>query len=324
MRHLVTRSPVLALTPLLAGCGFGLQMLSLDTGSGDGGLLEYVNDSGTTGEDGGGDDGGGGGDGGGGTGDGGGGTGDGGGGSGDGGGGTGDGGGGSSAPSLSGVVASEGTGRIEVSFQASDADGDLEGGVLRLTVDGSTMNLDIPGDISDWRGSGTSTHYVDLDPCEAGSRKTFELQLFDASGLSSATQSTALTLSGTAINLTERGDAGTTDTENLGELAPGTVLCGNMDAASNNGTSYTGDLDFVKFSPTASGNRTFVLTWDAASGDYNMSLFNEAVTTWLADASTAGTTQPERFTYNGVAAQTYVLRIAGASGGTGDYIVTIE
>ncbi|MCK6507850.1 hypothetical protein L6R53_31535, partial [Myxococcota bacterium] len=263
--------------------------------------------SGDAGADGGGGDGGGG---------------DGGGGAGDGGGGDG-GGGGSSAPELSYLAVTEGTGRIEVAFQVEDLDGDVEGGALDITVGGSTTTYEIPRDISDWRASGTSTQYLELDDCARGSAQSYQVQVWDAAGHGSARLSDSLSLSGTGFLLSEVGDE-ITDVSNIGALPRDSYLCGNIHRTGNDGVnSYTGDIDIVQFRPAAGGTTSFALTWDAANGDYDIHLYS---TSWtpLAAAAEFGTTQPERFSYTVGSGTSYYLVIAAWSGAAGDYVVTVQ
>lgn len=306
---------LLLVASLLPGCGLGMVPLggSADSGGGDGdgGGQAWDGGLGTDGGlagDGGGDggaDGGGGGAGDGGA---------------DGGGG---GGGGSSAPELSSVSVTEGSTRIEVAFQVTDDDDDVEGGSLDVTVGTTTTTYEIPRDISDWRPTGTSTQWLDIDDCERGSTQTYQVQVWDAAGNGSARLSDTLALSGTGIPVAEVGDE-ITDISNVGSIGRESYLCGNIHRTGNDGVnSYTGDIDIVQFRPASGGNLSFALSWDAANGDYDVHLYS---TSWtpLASAAGTGTTQPERFSYSVVSGTTYNLVIAAWSGSAGDYMLTVQ
>ncbi|MCB9777176.1 MAG: hypothetical protein H6742_01265 [Alphaproteobacteria bacterium] len=231
--------------------------------------------------------------------------------------------GGAQAPTVGSLNVSEGPGRIEVSFQASDPQDDLDGGRLLLAVDGATQSYNIPGQISDWRPSGASTQYLDLDDCSRGRRMEFSVQLEDALGHKSSAKTDSLTLSGASKALAELGDDETA-VENLGTLSRDTFLCGDIYRASNDGSSsYTGDLDLMSFRIDTPGTYSFALTWGAGSGDYDMHLYD---TSWnrLAEAVEFGTSQPEQFSYSLVSGTAYVLVVAGWDGGSGAYTVTIR
>lgn len=301
------RAALLSLPALLSvGCGLGMVPIggTGDSGGADGGLADggladggLAGDGGVSGDagaDGGADGGGGGG-----------------------------GGGGDSAPELSAVSVTEGSGRIEVAFQVQDDDGDVEGGELDITVGTTTTTYEIPRDISDWRPSGTSTQYLDIDDCSRGSSQSYQVQVWDAAGNGSARLSDTLSLSGTGVRLTEVGDE-ISDISNIGSLARGTYLCGNIHRTGNDGVnSYTGDIDIVQFRPATGGSLSFALNWDAANGDYDVHLYS---TSWtpLASAAGTGTSQPERFSYSVVSGTAYNLVIAAWSGSAGDYVLTVQ
>ncbi len=315
----------------LGACGYGLELWGVDTG-GDG-FPTTLDDTGLSGGDGGslvdgGADGGGGDAGGGdaGGGDAGGGDGgfggDGGGTGGDGGGGSGDGGsgGGSSPPSLTSVSAAEVGSRIEVSFELTDTDGDIEGGYLWMSVNGTASTYNIPAQISDWRPSGTSRQYVTFDDCDRGSRFDFQLQAFDAAGHSSATRSDSVVLSGSAITISELGDDGTYQT--VSSLTRGSVLCGDMHSTGLTGSTYTGDLDFVRFKPSTSGSYHFTLDWDTTGAEYELALFDSA---WnVVNYDESGGPPTREFDQALSSSSWYIVRIAGSSGPGGPYTLTMD
>ena len=90
------------------------------------------------------------------------------------------------------------------------------------------------------------------------------------------------------------------------------------------GGRFSADRDLFRFTPAATGSYSFVLTWSATTADYDIALMNSAFTQFVAYSETSGTVQPERFTVTLAAGTTYGIRVAGASGPAGDYLLQID
>jgi hypothetical protein len=114
------------------------------------------------------------------------------------------------------------------------------------------------------------------------------------------------------VELVENGDEEADVTE-LGSVAAPFLICGDLYASSNDGTSYTGDMDRVGFSVKEEGTWTFVLTWAEVSHDLDVHLMTgDGVP--LDAAFTVGVEQPEQFEYALEAGGSYVLIVVGWSG----------
>ena len=210
---------------------------------------------------------------------------------------------------------------IEGSFVGDDLDGDLSGGVALLELDGVSYSLTIPGDLDSFSAGGTSRFSVSSAGMLPGSTIGASLVLQDASGLRSAERSDTLALAGFNHALSEPDDD-ITQAFDIGRVdAPG-YLSGAMSRASNDGASYTGDLDFIAFRVNRSATVSFSLSWDEATADYDLRLGTRD--RWLETAIYDGTRQPELITYDLVSGTTYYLAIAGWSGPGGGYEVMIE
>ncbi len=225
-------------------------------------------------------------------------------------------------PSLSSFTLSshETAGRVTVKFTVSDQNADLDGGYVKLTLNGSTTTYDIPGDIDTWVGNGTST--LNLSGYSPGQTVGGTMKVYDSAGNGSVTLSDQITLSGYSTTLSESGnDLGSAS--NLGTISIPAELNGNLSSAGNSNGAYSGDMDWIKFKPQSTGTWTFSLTWTSNSSDYDMHLLNTGMTT-LANAVTNGSSQPENFQYGVTSGTTYYLVVAGWSGNGGSYTVEIQ
>lgn len=224
-----------------------------------------------------------------------------------------------SAPVITSLVATDLTDVVEVAFSFTDADGDVEGGILSLTVDGNVHDLVVPDDLDVYNPKGASRVLFERGDCDAGTTFAVDAVLSDVAGLSSKPANDSVLLGGWAAELSEAGELSSTSTD-IGSGSPPMQLCGTIHTASNDGKSYTGDMDWATFTPTTSGTWTFDLTWDNALGDYDLHLYNQAQQR-IASAIIDGTTQPEQISFSLIAGQTYHLQIAAWSGGIGGWSV---
>ena len=226
------------------------------------------------------------------------------------------------APTLSSVSASEVGSRIEVDFVVDDADGDLTGGVVFMTVDGSTTPLDIPSDLDSFNPGGTSTTSFPFEPCDVSSSMTIDVQVEDAGGNASTERGDTVSITTAGTTVAEIGD----DTESytvLGGVTPPSVICGDIYRAANAGGYYDGDIDVLQLRAGTGGTWSFTLDWSASGSDYDIYLYSS---TWslLAGSADEGTSSPEAFTSNLSSSSTYYLVIGGWSGSGGDWQLTMD
>ena len=220
-------------------------------------------------------------------------------------------------------VSSTGT-DVVVLFSASDADGDLSGGKIDLTVNGTGSSYRIPGDLDSWNGtSGTVKIPVPgSGSCDA-TVYSVSGTLQDASGLRSTSRSGQTTVSGSGgVPIDEIGDDGSA--QDLGTLNPPVTLCGDIWGASNDGTAYTSDFDVVMFTVGAQGTWNFSLTWSSTGDDYDMHLWDVNDTSApVVYSETDGPTQPEAFAWPVLTGEQYYLDVGAWSGSGGSYAITI-
>jgi len=227
------------------------------------------------------------------------------------------------APQLGGLSIADNSGLLSVSFSASDADGDLNGGQAVLTVDGETFRFNIPGDLDAFQDGGTSRLSADFGMCGLGYEVSVSLQVTDSRG----NPSTTVTDSHEPINSGFRMDSSSSD--DLGDgmgldvgAISSTIVCGNLYQVVE--SSYSGDTDYVIFSASASRNYTFRLAWDEGGADYDMWIYDLAwgleedsdISSTLGGPATVTT-----YLYSGTE---YYVQIAGWSGNAGDWTLQIQ
>jgi len=230
---------------------------------------------------------------------------------------------GATAPELSSFNLAErqGTGEILVVFEAFDLDDDLAGGEALLTLAGESYSFALPADLDEWEAAGTSRCHVEAEGLQPGQTVNGVLALQDAAGHRSDTLSDSLVLAGSVYPTAERGDTEAT-AQDIGVLELPAVIEGDIYRASNDGSAYTADLDWVSFRVGSSVDATFSLSWDASGADYDLHLMRDGST--VAKSVQDGTAQPETFSRTLSAGATYTLVVAGWSGGAGDWVVTVE
>lgn len=228
-----------------------------------------------------------------------------------------------SPPELSAFTLAErqAAGTIQVAFDAFDLDGDLVGGEVHLTLGGRGYALDIPGDLDTWDAAGTSRFQIDASDLSPGETVNGELFLVDAAGHESASLRDSLVLSGSAVTATEGGDTAAS-AQDLGVLALPTVVEGDIYRASNDGSAYTGDLDWFELRVTSATSATFVLTWAAAGADYDLHLLRDGAS--AGESIQDGTAQPESFTRTLQPGSTYAVVVAGWAGPGGAWTLEIQ
>ena len=239
-------------------------------------------------------------------------------------GGSGGGGGGStssSPPEITSVTISDRDGTLSVEFTQTDADGDMTGGSVTLVVDGTTYTFAIPGDLDRWQAAGSSKVSLDYGLCVLPPEVEVTLRLTDSAGNRSTVEKTtyAVTASGILLDTSVSDDAGPDYAYDVGSIAKGTVMCGNLYSIR---TNWTGDNDYIFFKPTSSGSHTLRLAW-SMTADLDI---------WLATASGSVLTQsyvtsstgPEIMTYTLTGGTEYLVRVVGWDGTAGDWTLTLQ
>jgi hypothetical protein len=144
--------------------------------------------------------------------------------------------------------------------------------------------------------------------------------VLDASGHMSSNNTANFTTSGYGVTLSETGDT-VASTTNIGTVpARPFFICGDIYATAIN---YMADVDYVNFSPPASGAFDFSLTWTAPNGDYDLYLLNGGGSATLASSFEIENVQPELFSYTLSSASQYQLAVGGWSGGTGPWVIEV-
>lgn len=226
-------------------------------------------------------------------------------------------------PEISGLSVTERTADqvLRVTFEGHDPDGDLDGGQARLTVDGVTTTYRIPNELDLWVPQGESRVDVSAAGMDPGQTVGVSLVLVDAGGHASAPATTTVGLAGCTENLPENGDDVANVTA-LGRLDLPARVFGNVYRTGNNGSTYTGDVDWFSFTAASSDRVTLSLAWTAAAGDYDIFVYEG--TRPVGVSAEEGTVQPEVVTLSTTSGTTYSVAVGGWSGPTGDYTVDIR
>jgi hypothetical protein len=228
----------------------------------------------------------------------------------------------SSAPTLSDLSTTSSGPDVVVSFVADDADDDIEGGELLLDADGTMLSYMIPDDLESWTQGSTSTAGISvtgMGDCDSSSF-SITAQVEDRAGNASSSLSTTASVSGDGVQTTEVADDWTE--ENIGTVAKGDTLCGNIWTTGNNGSDWTGDVDVMYFQASGSGSWKFTLSW-SGTADYDLALFDGAGNLVASDARESNTS-PESVQTNITNGSYYYLFVGAWSGATGDWEIATQ
>ena len=226
-----------------------------------------------------------------------------------------------SAPSLDALGVTEAGDVLVVSVTASDLDGDLDGGVITLDVDGVVTAYAISSGVTTWDGA-TATVELPFSACEHGDTWAISATVADVSGLSSATSTTAATISGTSYRFAESGDT-PSDALNLGTVTAGTYICGDIDRAVGHKFYIGSDLDYVSFQVDTSGTWTMRVTWDDATADEDLYVYDTSgAEMGFAEDHTAA--QPESLTMSLTSGTDYYAWVGGWALPATNYVLEIE
>ena len=248
-----------------------------------------------------------------------------------------------SAPVLQNISAADLGAQVSVSFTATDADNDLNGGTFELTVNGGTTAYDIPGSLATWDGSsGTGTIRFATPSTGggsgcSGSSATLSIRglVEDNAGERSGQKSTTLNIGGNGgggIPTTEVGNG----LDNVFDGGTNPVPCtfaGTIDQTGA-GNGYA-DLDIIAFAVTSPGTG-LDLTWNSSGSDFDLYLFDSSgflllglfegdmnFAPPLASGINEGMT-PEHLSVALSPGEIYYAMVGGWDGPAGSYSLTIR
>lgn len=230
------------------------------------------------------------------------------------------------APELASFDLSASGGRVEISFRAQDPNDDLEGGRVRVEVNGSPIDFEIPYDLDSWTPNGRGTiALTDVDGAAGcgGDNIDISARIYDDAGNRSAWASESITVPGGAA-IPEYGDD-EYSAYALGTINSGDVVCGDLYGTGNDPYyGYVADQDWVSISVPQSGYYDLSLTWQQTSADYDFYVLDSYFYDEVGGSYQEGPVQPETASIYLYAYDTYYLVVAGWDGPSGAYQLTIR
>jgi len=222
-------------------------------------------------------------------------------------------------PTIDDFIVVETNDKVRFEFDVSDIDNDMLGGEITIVAGQQTVVYDYPTDVrEDSSGEFVLWETSDFIP---ENQVNCRVIATDSTGLSSAPSTYTFTLSTWSVTSNEVGDD-PSQVDGLGLIQiPGEIL-GNAHSTGNNGSSYTGDFDVMKFTSPKSGPASFSLTWSASGADYDV-MIADMTGAILAYSSTPGTGY-ENFNYTLSSQTDYLLAVGAWSGPGGNWTIRIE
>ena len=222
-------------------------------------------------------------------------------------------------PTIDDFIVVETNDKVRFEFDVSDIDNDMLGGEITIVAGQQTVVYDYPTDVrEDSSGEFVLWETSDFIP---ENQVNCRVIATDSTGLSSAPSTYSFTLSTWSVTSNEVGDD-PSQVDGLGLIQiPGEIL-GNAHSTGNNGSSYTGDFDVMKFTSPKSGPASFSLTWSASGADYDV-MIADMTGAILAYSSTPGTGY-ENFNYTLSSQTDYLLAVGAWSGPGGNWTIRIE
>ncbi|MEL6344012.1 MAG: hypothetical protein AAFV53_12910 [Myxococcota bacterium] len=221
-------------------------------------------------------------------------------------------------PVLESMTVSDNAGILTIEFVADDLDGDLDGGVVQMTIDGVAYRLNIPGDLDVWAPGGTSSVGLDFGMCVLPTQFDVSMSVEDTTALRSDSLTTSHNpvRSGLVVDSTSY-DAGMSTIYDIGALTGPVTVCGYLGSSDE----YT-EQDFVGFTVSTGGSRDFSLTWDTGD-DIDLYLLDYETNTELTQSFNDNAT-PEFFSYALTSGREYYLSIAGWEADGSNWMLTID
>jgi hypothetical protein len=222
-------------------------------------------------------------------------------------------------PIIPAFSASEEETKVRFIFVVEDPNDDMGGGKVEISVDGTKQSWAYPGGVQ-WSDGGTAFVVWDLEDFPPEKATTCRMIATDYTGLESEPVTTTFTRSAWTTEITEAGDR-PADAVGIGRVDPPGTINGNMYATGNDGYNFTADIDYVKFRLARSGTFSFTLSWDEASGDYDLYLMDADLNV-INSAATYDF--PEELGATLDADTDYYVAVAGWDGPGGNYSIRIE
>lgn len=229
--------------------------------------------------------------------------------------------GGGVAPTLSGFTAEEDGERVRFSFRATDADDDLNGGTVKVTLGGAEHSFAYPSEVS-LAGDGSASVTVNASSLDRGRDYDCTLVVTDRAAHRSDTARATLTLGPWSVEVDENGDT-PADITGIGRIEVPAIVSGDVYRSGNNGAEYTADIDVVKFTVPQTGSYSVILQWTATGADYDLFLMETGPIT--IDSAAASSTNPPEVTSGTLRTGVdYFFAVGAWSGPGGAWTVRIE
>jgi hypothetical protein len=199
---------------------------------------------------------------------------------------------------------------LRITFEYLDDQDDLEGGSAQITIDGLAVTYAYPDyfEVDDDRAS----LYLDADIYERDVTYEASLVLTDAAGHRSAAAATSFRRPPWTASVSEVGD------EDFSGTSVGRV---ELPAEISGEVYGTGDSDWVIFQVPEDGDYRLHLTWDNATDDNDLALYNSEQALM---ASATSTTPDEIIDAALLDATSYYVQVLCYSGSAGGWTLRIE
>ena len=224
-----------------------------------------------------------------------------------------------STPVITAFAATEETSKVRFAFAVEDGGNDMNGGNARVEIGANIVEYEWPGEVR-WTDGGSPFVLWELDEFSPEDTVTARLVVRDSVGNESEARQTDFTRSTYTKATSETGDL-LEDAEGLGQIETPATITGDLYGTGNNGSQYTADIDFMKFSVDRKGPYDITLDWTETSADYDLFLLAEGPVT-LASGTTI--TYGESVSFNLEAGTSYFLAVAGWEGAAGAWSIRIE
>ena len=233
---------------------------------------------------------------------------------------------GASAPTINGLTLTEVGEEVDLAIVITDSDGDVEGGILTVSIDGERTEYAMPAGLSSWdASSGTATVRAPFAPCQHGTTLSITAIAEDEAGHASEPAERPLSLSGTSLSVLETGDLGSAYAHVSTSVTP-IYVCGDLyGGGSSLGDS---DVDLVALDLDAGQTLWIDLYWlDDGITDLNARNYSGVSDpiTYHADHSTGGTSPPEALGQTGSDIdQSLWYSIWGVTGSSGEWWLVVR
>lgn len=228
-------------------------------------------------------------------------------------------------PTLASFELVERDDHVEGTVVVEEGTGDLDGGTLLVQIDGGeVVELAIPGDLESAEG-GELVFRIDevwVGECKVGAYHDVRVQVVADDGGASSRRTAAITTADVGVVVEENGEV---DPAGVGLIAPGDLVCGELDLVGNDGFDYTGDLDYVGFVVSPTDLYSLELRWEGV-GDWDLYVYAYSLSgamTEVGSAISSSVHSPEVASAALSSTSLYVFEVAGWSGDPGAWTVEL-